>query len=51
MLLRFDEVLAEDFSCFEVCDGDGCFVDEHEDAFASVFCSDSQVMHFSCPPE
>ena len=51
MFLGFDEVLAEDFSGVHFCDRDGCFIDEHQDSFASVFCSDSEVMHFSCPSE
>ena len=46
-----DEVLAEYFSGFEVGDGDGGFVGEHEDSFASVFGSDSEVVHFACAAE
>jgi len=44
-------VLAEDFAGGEFCDGDGGVVDEHEDPFASVFFSDSEVMHFPSPTE
>ena len=40
-----DEVFAEDFAGGEFCDGDGGVVDEHEDPFASVFFSDSEVVH------
>ena len=46
-----DEVLAEDFAGCEFGDGDRGVVDEHEDRFASVFCSDSEVMHFPSPTQ
>jgi hypothetical protein len=49
--LRFDEVLAEDFPGGQTCDGDGGVVDEHQDTFASVFCSHSEVVYFSCPAQ
>ena len=44
-------MLAEDFAGGEFCDGDGGVVDEHEDPFASIFFSDSEVMHFPSPTQ
>jgi len=51
VLVGFDEVLAEEFPFGEFCDGDCCVIDEDEDSFASVFFSDSEVMHFPGPTQ
>ena len=38
-------MFAEDLAGVEVDDGDGCFVDEGEDAFAAVLIADAEVVH------
>ncbi len=45
-----DRVGGEDFAGVEVDDGDGGFVDEGEDAFASVVGSDAEVVHPAMTP-